>query len=74
MGGQKVVQEGSVGRSRTHVLPQTQHTNSSIWNRSIRKELENYLNSYSIRKDEKNTQTCALAKTPSTVTHNWEKA
>jgi len=31
---------------------------------SIRKELENQLNSYSLRKDEKTTQTCVLAKTP----------
>lgn len=74
MGGQKMVQEGSIGRSRTHVLPKTQHTVSYIWNRSIRKEHENQLNSYSTRKDEKTTQRCDLAKTLSKVIHNWGKS
>lgn len=59
-----MIQEGSVGRSRTHVLPKTQHAVRYIWSRSIRKALENQLNSYPTGKDEKTTQRCALAKTP----------
>lgn len=53
MGGQEAVQEDSIGRSWTHLLSQTPHMCSYIWNKSLRKEPENQLKSYSTRKDKK---------------------
>ena len=78
----KRFQNGSVGRSWTHLIPRTQQIYNYIWNNSIRKGPENWINRNSATKGKRTslrwgreveTQSHqGKTHTPATVIHNWD--